>query len=114
MSGQVVAVDKCSIDKVSAKRPGRVLLTILTITEERQVEGEPLATPTKFEIVMVELSSAIYDILRETQERRFFGDGTINHIHDPASLTKMNKALAELVIECGYITSRQTEKGMQS
>lgn len=113
MSGQRVVVDKCSISTAPARRPGRVVLTVLTITEEWHAAGM-LEQPTKFEIIVVELSLAIYDILRETQERRFFGDQSMNHIHDPAALTKMNKTLAELAIECGDITSRQTEKGMQS
>jgi len=95
------------------KAPRRTRLTILTITE--QVESETLVpTPTKFEIIVVELSTKVYEILRETQTRRFFSDKTMNHIHDPAALTQMNKALAELAIECGVIRSRQTEKGIQS
>ena len=118
MMAETVQVDRCSIQfEVRSMRamPPRGFATIMTTTEELQSPPECHLphTPTKFEVVEVRINPAIYEILRDSQTRRFFNDHSISSPHDPVALTAMNKALAELVIECGEVHRRITEKGEQ-
>ena len=94
-------VFKCSTEIYAAPGRNRVSVVITTITEE---VGDQ---PTKFEALKVEIGKVVCDILLESTQRRFKAD------IDAGKLHQFNKAFGELVLECGTVLNRVTEKGNQ-
>lgn len=96
------AVFKCAASvKSLPQSKSRVVVTITTITEEF---GEQ---PTKFEHLKVEIGRGVCEILVESQKRRFKADIAANQFD------RMNEALGALIVECGTVIERITEKGNQ-
>lgn len=105
-------VDKCTVTAKPGARPSRTNVTIMTVSEELREEGKD-TQPTIWEVLEVNISTKVYDILRDTQRARFIVGHKRSKDFDNEVLLPMNKALAELVIECGDITSRITQHGSQ-
>lgn len=93
-------------------RPSRTNVTIMTVSEELHEEGKE-AQPTIWEVLEVNIATSVYDILRDAQRARFVTGHKRSKDFDKEVLLPMNKALAALVIECGDILKRVTERGNQ-